>query len=126
MPDACTLPTAEQPIRTAEFDRFFTNSVREMRRPGPQRLELVLAGDAEPLARDPAARESSCWSFFALAVGQRDRRETFGQYFCIVVVAPASLAVRYHEGNTGRARVGLRRPMLTPPDLAALLCPTAA
>lgn len=64
VPDACTLPTVEQPIRTVEFDRFFIDAVRDIRRPGPQRLELVLAGDAEPVARDLAARESKCCSFF--------------------------------------------------------------
>ncbi|MBF6439576.1 hypothetical protein [Nocardia cyriacigeorgica] len=64
VPDACTLPTVEQPIRVAEFDRFFTNMVRTTRRPGPARLELVLTGDAESTARDLAAQESSCCSFF--------------------------------------------------------------
>lgn len=64
VPDACTLPSAEQPIRTAEFDRLFTDAVRDIRRPDPGRLELLLAGDAEPAARDLAARESSCCSFF--------------------------------------------------------------
>ncbi|WP_039828211.1 hypothetical protein [Nocardia testacea] len=64
VPDACTLPTVEQPIRTAEFDRLFTDSARDIRRPGPERLELVLARDTESVARDLAARESSCCSFF--------------------------------------------------------------
>lgn len=64
MPDACTLPTAEQPIRIAEFDRFFAESVHTARRPSPARLELVLDPAAEPAARDLAARESSCCSFF--------------------------------------------------------------
>ncbi len=64
VPDACTLPTVEQPIRVAEFDRFFADSVRDIRRPGLTRLELVLTGDAEPVARDLAARETSCCSFF--------------------------------------------------------------
>ncbi len=53
-----------QPIRTAEFERFFTGSVRDIRRLDPERLELVLTGGAEPSARDLAARESSCCSFF--------------------------------------------------------------
>ncbi|WP_063058090.1 hypothetical protein [Nocardia sienata] len=65
VPDACTLPTVEQPIRTAEFDRFFTEAVRSVRRPGPARLELVLTGGTEPAAQELAARESSCCSFFA-------------------------------------------------------------
>lgn len=64
MPDSCTLPSAEQPIRVAAFDQFFADAVRSTRRPGPARLELVLTGDAEPAARDLAARESSCCSFF--------------------------------------------------------------
>ncbi|WP_280489962.1 hypothetical protein [Nocardia carnea] len=63
VPDACTLPSVEQPIRTAEFERFFTGSVSDIRRPSPERLELVLTGDAEPLARDLTTRESSCCSF---------------------------------------------------------------
>jgi hypothetical protein len=65
VPDTCTLPTVERPIRTAEFDRFFTDAVRSVRRPGPARLELVLTGDTEAAARELAARESSCCSFFA-------------------------------------------------------------
>lgn len=54
----------EQPIRVAEFDRFFADAVRDMRRPSPERLELVFTADAEPVARGLAARESSCCSFF--------------------------------------------------------------
>ncbi|MGW0181300.1 hypothetical protein [Nocardia sp. NPDC003345] len=64
VPDACTLPTPEQPIRIAEFDRLFTDSVHDIRRPAPERLELVLARDTESVARDLAARESRCCSFF--------------------------------------------------------------
>ncbi|WP_280401335.1 hypothetical protein [Nocardia carnea] len=62
--DDCTLPTVEQPTRVAEFDRFFADAVRDIRRPASARLELVFAHDAEPVARDLAARESSCCSFF--------------------------------------------------------------
>ncbi|MGV9639278.1 hypothetical protein ACWDO0_34385 [Nocardia rhamnosiphila] len=64
VPDSCTLPTVEQPIRVAEFDQFFADAVRSIRRPGPQRLELVLTGDTEQAARDLAGRESGCCSFF--------------------------------------------------------------
>ncbi|WP_063131137.1 hypothetical protein [Nocardia fusca] len=63
-PDACTLPTVEQPIRVAEFDRLFADSARSARRPGPARRELVLDPAAEPDARGLAARESRCCSFF--------------------------------------------------------------
>ncbi|MGW5440507.1 hypothetical protein [Nocardia asteroides] len=65
MPDTCTLPTVEQPIRVAEFDRLFAEGVRALRRPAPTRLELDLSVDAEAAGRDLAARESQCCSFFA-------------------------------------------------------------
>lgn len=65
VPDACTLPTVEQPIRVAEFDRFFAESVRNTTRPTPTRLDLLLDPDAEATGRDLASRESSCCSFFA-------------------------------------------------------------
>lgn len=65
VPDACTLPTIEQPLRSAEFDTLFTESVRELTRPDRTRLELTLADDAEPEARNLAARESQCCTFFA-------------------------------------------------------------
>ncbi|MFG2445367.1 hypothetical protein ACGFQG_21090 [Nocardia fluminea] len=64
VPDACTLPTVEQPIRVAEFDRFFADSVHGTTRHAPTRLDLHLAADAEAVGRDLASRESSCCSFF--------------------------------------------------------------
>ncbi|WP_280459867.1 DUF3703 domain-containing protein [Nocardia carnea] len=65
-------------------------------------------------------------AMFVLAVRQRDHREALGQVVRIIVAAPGSLAGLAPEGNTGRAKVGLRQNMPTPPDLAALLNPTAA
>jgi hypothetical protein len=62
-PDACTLPTAERPLRVAEFDDLFTFVVRAQRRE-PQRLDLVLRRIVEAQARDLARRESECCSFF--------------------------------------------------------------
>jgi hypothetical protein len=62
-PDACTLPTTERPIRVVEFDQMFAH-VLTMERPDPTRLDLVLPRDAEATARDLAARESECCSFF--------------------------------------------------------------
>ena len=75
---------------------------------------------------DPWLHTRNHLAMFVLAVRQRDRREALGQVVRIIVAAPGSLAGRYPEGNTGRARVGLRRTMPTPPDLAALLHPTTA
>ncbi|MEU4368967.1 hypothetical protein [Micromonospora chersina] len=71
-PDTCTLPTAERPLRLAEFDRFFRDAVRGADRLSARHLRLELAGDArvEETARDLTARESSCCSFFAFAVSR--------------------------------------------------------
>ena len=70
VPDACTLPTAEQPLRLAEFDKFFRTAVRGADRLSAEHLRLRLDGaeGVEETARDLAARESSCCSFFAFAV----------------------------------------------------------
>lgn len=76
MPDACTLPTMQQPIRIAEFDRFFADAVRHIRRPAPARLDLVLTAEAEPTARDLAERESSCCSLFTFDVDTADGEPT--------------------------------------------------
>jgi hypothetical protein len=62
-PDACTLPTAERPLRVAEFNDLFTFVVRAERQE-PQRLDLVLRRIVEAPARDLARRESQCCSFF--------------------------------------------------------------
>lgn len=61
--DACTLPTAERPLRVAEFDDLFTFVVRVKRR-APERLDVVLRRIVEGPAHDLARRESECCSFF--------------------------------------------------------------
>jgi hypothetical protein len=61
----------------------------------------------------------------AVAWRERDRREAVGQVIRLVVAAPGSALGRYPEGNTGRARVPLTRPMPLPPDLAAVLATAA-
>lgn len=72
VPDACTLPTAQQPLRLAEFDRFFRDAVRGGDRLSPQHLRLHLDGteQVERTARDLTAREASCCSFFAFAIAR--------------------------------------------------------
>jgi|SRR5215467_4032941 len=69
VPDACTLPTAERPLRRAEFDDLFALT-REVRREGPGRARLTLSGpdDLVDTVRDLAARESECCSFFTFTV----------------------------------------------------------
>jgi hypothetical protein len=62
-PEACTLPTADRPLRVAEFDDLFTAASR-ITRIGPTRLNVVLPTDIESTARDLADRESRCCMFF--------------------------------------------------------------
>ncbi|GAA4571228.1 hypothetical protein GCM10023176_31480 [Micromonospora coerulea] len=72
VPDACTLPTADRPLRLTEFDQFFRDAVRGVDRLSAQhlRLQLAGAGQVEETARDLMARESSCCSFFAFALSR--------------------------------------------------------
>jgi hypothetical protein len=50
-----------------------------------------------------------------------DIREVFGQLVRLALSAPSSWLGRYPRGNTGRARVGMLRPMSISTDLEALL-----
>lgn len=69
-PDACTLPTAEQPVRLAEFDAFFSAHVEQVRRDDDGRVVLSLTGgaDAASAAAGLAVRETGCCSFFAFVL----------------------------------------------------------
>lgn len=64
VPEACTLPTAQRPLRLAEFDDLFTTAVRGRQRLSPTRLRLRLDAAAEARARDLTERETQCCSFF--------------------------------------------------------------
>jgi hypothetical protein len=89
-PDLCTLPTAERPLRLAEFDDVFIRTVGQVRL-SPLHLRLALAGGPELAAavRELAARETECCSFFAFAVGtQGPDRVVFD-----IEVPPAQVAV---------------------------------
>lgn len=64
--DACTLPTAQQPLREAEFAALFATALRGVDRPSPTwlRLELDPCDEMETTTRDLIAREAACCSFF--------------------------------------------------------------
>ncbi len=71
-PDACTLPTVEQPLRMAEFDALFADNVVRVERPNPTSVLMHLQG-APTLAdhvRDLTNRETACCSFFSFAITQ--------------------------------------------------------
>jgi hypothetical protein len=63
VPESCTLPTAEQPLRAAEFDELFATALRAVTRTDSA-LELRLDAAAEETARALTARETECCSFF--------------------------------------------------------------
>lgn len=70
VPPSCTLPTAEQPLRVAEFDELFAGAVTGAERAEPGRLTLRL--EPTPRVAATAARlaveEASCCSFFTFAL----------------------------------------------------------
>jgi hypothetical protein len=76
-PEACTLPTAEQPLREAEFDQLFATALHGQARPGPTHLRLRLDGDdqVEATTRDLIARETACCSFFAFTLTRVDDQQ---------------------------------------------------
>jgi hypothetical protein len=69
-PDACTLQSAEQPLRVAEFDQFFAEAVRTVDRLSPTLLRMDLAPSAEIAAQAAslAARETACCGFFTFTL----------------------------------------------------------
>ena len=66
VPESCTLPTAEQPLRQAEFDAFFVEAVRAVDRVDAARLRLALdpSSPTAQRAADLMMRENACCSFF--------------------------------------------------------------
>ncbi|MFD8474883.1 hypothetical protein ACFV2E_22955 [Streptomyces globisporus] len=70
VPQSCTLPTEERPLRVAEWDELFAERLTSMSRPGPLRLHLDLAGGPgiEERVRNLAEREGGCCSFFTFTV----------------------------------------------------------
>lgn len=74
MPSACTLPTAEQPLRVAEFDALFAEAVQQVTRADRTRLQwdLVFAPATAARAAELAARENGCCSFFTFTLTVAD------------------------------------------------------
>jgi len=72
--DACTLPTAERPLRLAEFDALFAKAVRRVERRGSDvRMHLTGGEGLAERVRDLTERESSCCSFFTFGVEGTDQ-----------------------------------------------------
>ena len=64
---SCTLPTADRPVRPAEFDDLLATALRDQQRPEPTVLRWRLDRSAEAKARELAGRESACCSFFSFS-----------------------------------------------------------
>ncbi|MFC4472472.1 hypothetical protein ACFPH6_49815 [Streptomyces xiangluensis] len=66
VPQSCTLPTEDRPLRVAEWDALFAEGLTSLSRPQRLQLCLDLAGgpSVEDRVRDLVERESGCCSFF--------------------------------------------------------------
>jgi hypothetical protein len=69
-PADCTLPTAERPLRAAEFSDLFGSAVLAINRPETGRLRLRLRPGQETASRAAAltAAETECCSFFTFTL----------------------------------------------------------
>ena len=72
VPEACTLPTVEQPLRVAEFDALFAAHLTSVTRVDPTTLDLTLAAEAEATTAELTARETECCSFFRFELTPMD------------------------------------------------------
>lgn len=68
--EACTLPTVDQPVRAAEFDVLFAETLATVEQGSTANARFVLIGGAAlaERARGLADRETGCCSFFAFTV----------------------------------------------------------
>jgi hypothetical protein len=101
-PQACTLPTAERPVRVAEFDELFATGLRGQRRLTRTRLRWRLDPAAEATARDLTGRESECCSFFTFTFAPA------GAAVQLDVEVPAGHAAVL-DALARRAAAGMRR-----------------
>ncbi|MCP2341566.1 hypothetical protein [Actinomadura rupiterrae] len=69
-PDACRLPTAERPVREAEFDALFAEAVIAVEQVAAGRVRLRLKAEPQVAGRaaELAARETRCCSFFTFVL----------------------------------------------------------
>jgi hypothetical protein len=70
VPQVCTLPTVDRPLRVAEFDALFADAVTGVEVTGPARIRMRLRPEASVAARAAtlAVRETECCSFFAFTL----------------------------------------------------------
>lgn len=103
VPAACTLPTAEQPLRRAEFDELFAEDVMSVNQMSPLEVRFELRPDAEVAGRAArlAAKETGCCSFFTFGLTITD-----GTISMAVSTAPAQATVLAALGARAQAKLG--------------------
>jgi hypothetical protein len=103
VPQACTLPTAERPLRLAEFDDLFATGVRSVDRIDRARLRLELEPEPGVAARatDLVVRETGCCGFFTFTLTATDGRVR------LEVAVPDS-QVEVLDALTDRVAAGVR------------------
>jgi hypothetical protein len=69
-PAACTLPTADRPVRSAEFDAVFSQGLRRVSRLSDRRGQWEFAVGPDQAARIASLlrRETACCSFFTFTM----------------------------------------------------------
>jgi hypothetical protein len=105
VPAACTLPTAEQPLRRAEFDGLFAVDVLSVNQVSSLEVRLELRPDAEVAARAAslAAKEAGCCSFFTFGLSITD-----GTVSMTISTEEAHEAILAALGARAQAKVGSR------------------
>jgi hypothetical protein len=103
LPETCTLPTVEQPLRRSEFDDLFARDVLAVVRESPNRIRLELRPVPEAAARAAglAVKETGCCSFFAFQLAIAD-----GQVSLAIETAPAHQVVLEALGARAESRAG--------------------
>jgi hypothetical protein len=69
VPEACTLPTVQRPLRMAEFDRLFALATAADRL-SPEQVRIALPSSPQVAAQaaDLVVRETRCCSFFTFSL----------------------------------------------------------
>jgi hypothetical protein len=90
VPDACTLPTVEQPLRAEEFDVLFRDATIVVHRLDAGQVRVVLRPEPDVAARAAAlaVRETRCCSFFGFTLSAVD-----GQLTLDITAPPGQVAV---------------------------------
>jgi hypothetical protein len=103
VPEACTLPTVERPLRRAEFDALFAEDVISVERASSERLDFELRAHPEAAARAAglAVKETGCCSFFEFDLSIGDGRVSMS-----VSTDAAHAAVLAALRDRAAARVG--------------------